>query len=205
MGIANFDADDVLVGGGNLLYAPKGTTLPDETTVDVNDFASWPSGWIHLGYTGDAPTFNYTYDVFEVPAEQSLSPIKRKKNSEALTISTNLLQFDGDHLALATGGTNTDTAAGASQKAYSRVVGGGDTSLDEYMFALEGQREDANGDLQPVRFFVYRATIRANGDIAFAKAAATAIPVQIEALNDDTKSAGSNLYEAHIVTAPATS
>lgn len=203
MGIENYSAIDVIVGAANLLYAPTGTTLPDETTVVHNDFANWPAGWIHLGYTEDPPTFNYTYDVFQVEAQQSTAALKRSKTSEALVISTNLLQFDGDHLALATGGTNVTTAAAAGQKGFDRVTTGGGTSLTEYMFALESYREDVNGDLQPVRVFLYRGTITANGDIAFAKAAATTIPVQITGLLDDTKAVGAQLMEAIIVTAPA--
>jgi hypothetical protein len=199
MGVENFDSDDVFVGAANILYAPLGTTLPDETTVDVNDFASWPSGWVHLGYTSEGPAFNYSYEVFAVEAQQATAPLRRKKTSETLTLTAGLLQFDADHLALITGGTVTSTAAGGSQKPYDKAVGGGEVELPEYMFAVESTRPDTDGDLQPFRFFVFKANITASGDISFAKNAATALPVTINALIDDDKAVGSQLYEAHFV------
>lgn len=205
MGVENFDSDDVLVGAANLLYAPLGTSLPDETSVDVNDFADWPSGWIHLGYTSEGPSFTYSYDVFAVEAQQATAPLRRKKTSETLTITASLLQFDANHLALITSGDVTSTAAGASQKQYDKVVGGGEVELPEYMFAIESTRPDGDGDLQPFRFFIFKGNITANGDISFAKDAATAIPVIINALIDDDKAVGAQLYEAHFVLADATS
>lgn len=205
MGVENFDSDDVFVGAANLLYAPLGTSLPDETSVAVNAFASWPSGWVHLGYTAEGPAFSYSYDVFAVEAQQATAPLRRKKTTENITISASLLQFDAAHLALVTGGSVTSTAAGAGQKQYDKAVGGGEVELPEYMFAIESTRPDADGDLQPFRFFLWKGNITANGDISFAKTAATSIPVQISGLIDDDKAVGAQLYEAHFVLADATS
>lgn len=205
MGVENFNSDDVFVGAANLLYAPLGTSLPDETSVDVNDFTDWPSGWIHLGYTSDGPAFNYGYETFEVQAQQATTPLRRKKTTETLTITAGLLQYSAEHLALITNGTVTSTAAGASQKAYKKVVGGGSVELPEWMFAIEGAQLDDDGDLQPYRFFVLKANITSNGETTFAKDGATVLPVIINALLDDDKAVGEQLYEAHFVTADATS
>jgi hypothetical protein len=202
--MASYSSDSVLVAEAAVLYAPLNTALPDETTVAWNTFAGW-TGWTMLGYTTQASTFSYSYDVFEVDVQQSLAPIKRRKTSETATISTALAQFEGEILALVLSGTNTNTAAGASQKGWSRVVTGGDPALDEYMFALEGWREDSGGNKQPVRIFVYRGTITVNGDIPFDKNAVTSVPVTINALADAGKSVGAQLMEIHIVTAPASS
>lgn len=203
MGVENFEADDVFAGAANLLYAPLGTSLPDETTVDVNDFASWPSGWVHLGYTAEGPAFTYSYETFEVEAQQATAPLRRKKTTETATITASLLQFSAEHLALVTGGSVTSTAAGVGQKGYKKVVGGGEVDLTEYMFAIESTRADDNGDLQPFRFFLWKGTITANGDINFAKNAATALPVTISGLTDSDKAVGAQLYESHFVLAPA--
>jgi hypothetical protein len=200
----NFSADDVIVGEGNLLYAPLGTALPDETTVGYGAYDSWTS-WIHFGYTTEPITFNYSYDEFSVEVQQSLAPIKRRKTTESMVISTTLAQFTGDILALVTGGTNTDTAAGASQKGFSRVTTGGSSNIAEYMVAVEGYRIDDVGTQQPVRVFLYKATITASGDMPFDKAGVTGLPVTITGLTDPDRAVGSNLYEAQIVTAPATS
>lgn len=201
----NFSTSDILVTAANILYAPLGTTLPDETTVAVNDFDSWPSGWVHLGYTASPARTTYTYDVFELEVEQSTSPAIQRKTNERAVTDIALSQFNGINLALLTDGTATDTAAGASQKAFTKVVTGGSPNLKEYMFALEGYRPDADGDPQPVRIFFYRGTIRVNGSIEFAKGAGTNLPAQITALTDSTKTVGEQLMEAHIVTDKASS
>lgn len=205
MGVENFNSDDVFAGAANILYAPLDTALPDETTVEANDFANWPSGWVHLGYTSEGPSFTYSYETFEVEAQQATAPLRRKKTTETATITASLLQFSAEHLALITGGTVTTTAAGAGQKGYKSVSGGGEVELDEYMFAIESTRPDDDGDLQPFRFFLWKGTITANGDINFAKNAATAIPVTIAGLTDSDKAVGSQLYTAHFVLADATS
>lgn len=201
----NFSTSDILVTAANILYAPLATALPDETTVAANDFDAWPSGWVHLGYTATPASTSYTYDVFELGVEQSTSPIIQRKTNERAITDVALSQFSAENLALLTDGTVTTTAAGASQKAYKKVVTGGSPNLKEYMFALEGIRPDANGVSQPIRIFFYRGTIRLNGSIEFAKGAGTNIPAQITALADPTKAVGAQLMEAHIVTNPATS
>ena len=204
-----YSADDVIVSEASVLYAPTGTTIPDETSVAWYDnggtFSNW-TGWTLLGYTTTPTTLGYSYDLFEVDVQQSTVPIKRRKTSESLVIGTTLAQFDGDILALVLGGTNTDTAAGASQKAFSQVVAGGDTNLSEYMFAIEGYRpSNSTGTKQPVRVFVYKATINVNGDIPFDKAGTTQIPVQINALADTSKAIGQQLVRIDIVTDDASS
>lgn len=202
---ANFSSSDVLVTAANILYAPLATALPDETTVAWNTFSGWPSGWTHLGYTATPARISYTYDTFELSVEQSTSPIIQRKTNERATISIELSQFDEINLALLTDGTASTVAAGASQKGWSKVVTGGSTNLKEYAFALEGYRPDAAGNAQPIRLFLYRAAIRVNGDIQFAKAAGTTLPAQITGLLDSGKAVGAQLLEVHIVKAAATS
>lgn len=202
MGVSNFDSDDVLVGEANLIYAPVGTTKPSDSTVAWNDYASWPSGWQHAGYTETGPNFNYSYEIFEVFAQQSGAALKRRKTKETLVISANLLQFEAIYIALATGGTVTHTAAGVGQKEVDKIVGGGSSVLTEYMFAWESYREDDSGNLQPVRMFLPRATITQNGETTNARNGAKMIPVQIQALLDSSLSVGQQLYDMRIITNP---
>ncbi len=200
--MASYTSDSVLVAEAAILYAPTGTSLPDETSVAWNTFGSW-TGWTMLGYTTQPTTLTYNYDLFQVDVQQSLAPIKQRKTNESVVIGSALAQFEGALLALVLGGSNSDTAAGVGQKAFSRVVAGGDPAMTERMFAIEGWRE-VSGVKQPVRVFIYRGTISANGDIPFDKNAVTAIPITITGLGDSTKSAGQNLLEIQIVTAAAT-
>lgn len=202
--MASYTSDSVLVAEAAILYAPTGTALPDETSVAWNTFGSW-TGWAMLGYTSAPTTFTYNYETFSVDVQQSLAPIKQRKTSESVVIASSLAQFEGPLIALALSGTNASTAAGASQKAFDRITTGGDPALTERMFAIEGWRQDSVGTKQPVRVFVYRGTITANGGIPFDKNAVTAIPISITGLGDSTKAIGANLLEIHIVTAPATS
>ena len=204
MADVNFTSNDVLVAEANILYAPKGTAFPDETTVAWNDFAAWDAAWKHLGYTAESSRIGYNYDIFELEVEQTTQPVIQRKVRERFTLDFVLAQFQGESLALVTGGTATDTPAGVSQKGFTKVVAGGDTNLNEYLFAIEGYRPDTNGDKQPVRIFVHRTTIRLNGNIQFSKNAGTTVPVQIAGLADTSKPVGQQLFEAHLITAPAT-
>jgi hypothetical protein len=200
MATVAFSSTDVLLTAANVLYAPMATALPDETTVAYNTLTGWAAAWVHLGYTATPAQITYSYDVTELFVEQSTAPILQRKNNERVTIDIELSQFSGTNLALLFAGTNTATAAGASQKAFSQVVSGGDPVLDEYMFALEGVRPDAAGIDQPVRVFIHRGTIRASGAIQFAKAGGTTLPAQITGLLKSSLAVGSQLMEIHIVT-----
>lgn len=203
-----FNSDDVLVTPANVLYAPVGTALPDESTVEYNAdsgaYTSW-TGWTLLGYTTAPTSFTYGYETFDVEVQQSAAPIKSSKTNETLTLSFTLAQFDADILALVLDGTANDTAAGPGQKAFSQVDAGGDTQLSEYMFAVEAYRtEPSTGIKQPVRIFVYRGSLSVNGDISFDKGGVTQVPCQVTALADSTKPVGSQLVSVQIITGGAT-
>lgn len=202
--MASYSSSKIMTAEAAVLYAPLATALPDETTVAWNTFAGW-TGWTMMGYTTQPAAINYTYDVFEVDVQQSLAPVRRRKTNERVQITTALAQLEGANLALVYSGTLTSTGAGAGQKAWDRIQFGGDPALDEYMVALEGWLEDTNGDKQPVRYFLYVATITQNGDWVFDKNNVAALPIQIAALGDSSKAAGVNLAEIHVVTAPASS
>jgi hypothetical protein len=202
--MASYSSSSVLVAEAAVLTAPLGTALPDETSVAWNTFGSW-TGWTMLGYTNQPTAINYSYDLFQVDVQQSLSPIKSRKTNERVTFKTSLAQFEGALLAIALQGSNSDTAAGASQKAFSEVVMGGDPAMTERMFALEGWREDSAGTKQPVRVFAYRTIVSADGDIVWDKAAVTGIPITATGMADTTKSIGQQLLKIHVITAPASS
>lgn len=199
----NFNTNDILIAEANLLYAPTGTALPDETTVAWNTYDSW-TDWVHLGYTDSVSNVTYSYNEMAYTPEQALSPVVRRKIDETMEFSFSLSQLSAAHLALLTSGTATATAAGASQKGFTEVVAGGDTQITQYMFALEGYRIDSAGDKQPVRLFVHKASIMLNGQIPFGKSAAATVPVTVKADTDATQTVGEQLFVAHFVTAPAT-
>jgi hypothetical protein len=201
----SYSSEDIIVSEAHVLTAPLGTTLPDETSVEYNDFADWPAGWELLGYTTTPVSANRGYDTFFVEVQQTNARLKGRKINETLTLEFSLAQLEGSNLELAWHGTATDTAAGVGQKAWTRVVGGGDTVLPEAMFAVEGYRVDDDDVAQPVRLFLYRATAAASGATAFDKNGVSVIPTTVEAFADTSKAVGAQVYEWHIVTGGATS
>lgn len=205
MGIANYDSDRVAMSEGNAIIAPRGTTYPSDSTVTINDYANWPSGWRHLGHTESGPNFNYTFEVAEARSQQSGGPLKRRKVNELLTTTLNLMQWNAEHVAYATGGTVTTTAAGAGQKAVEKVVWGGESQMDEWLFAIEWYMDDEDGVSQPVRLFLPKVTVRWNGETVLARNGVALLPLQVEALIDDELAAGAQLADLRIITDNATS
>jgi hypothetical protein len=116
-----------------------------------------------------------------------------------------LAEFTGANLALVLDGSNTDTAAGAAQKAYSDIKMGGDFDIGEKTWAFEGYRVDAAGTKQPVRVHILKGTAKFNGNLQFAKGAAVGIPLQIQALTKTDGTLGQRLMNILVVTAPASS
>lgn len=191
---------DIILGVGTLYYAPTGTANPDETSVGYG--TAW-SSWTSLGTTLDALTLNYADTLKDVRVQQKLGVIKRFRTEVGITAKTKLAEHTGAILALLTGGTNTDTAAGASQKAFSQVTAGDDPAIDEYKFGFETYRVDSAGTKQPVRYFFHKGHIRIDGDVNFDRENETGVPVVIEVLEDTSQSAGSEFMVVDIVTAPA--
>lgn len=200
----SYSVSDILVSHAALLYALPAASLPDETSIAFNAYASW-TGWTLLGYTDEPAVVTLDVETLQLKVEQALAAVREVVTSEALTIKSKLVQFDGALLAILTRGTNTNTAAGAAQKAYSEMAFGGNPQLTEYQFALEGYRVDSAGTKQPVRIFINKGVITAMGDIGFDKANIVGVPFEIHALANTSLSDGVNLAKMHIVTAPASS
>jgi len=194
---------DILLSPATIWYAPVGEALPDETTIAYGE--AWGGNWDQFALTKTPVTLNRDVSTFDVFVEQTTVPLRRAITEEKMTIETQLAEFMGDALALVMGGTNTATAAGAGQVAYEKVVAGGEWTLPERAWGIEGKYIDADGDQFPVRLFLYRATVKLGGELSFQKGDYVGIPVQIEALGDTSKAIGAQLIEIHRVTAAATS
>ena len=197
------DYTNIIVGPATVWKAPVGEALPDETSVDYGD--AWGGNWEKIGYTKTPVSFNYQTEVFEVEVEQVTGVIKQTRIKEVATIETVLAELIGSNMALVTDGTLTETAAGASQAAYDKVVAGGDPTISEYAWGFEGEFVNASGVSFPIRFFLYRGSAIMNGALTFAKADYPGIPIQIKGMNDTAKAKGAQIYEFHRVTAAATS
>lgn len=193
---------DILLSPASIWHAPVGEDLPDETAIEYGD--EWGGDWEQFALTKTAVTMNRNVTTFDVMVEQTTVPLRRATTEEKMTIETQLAEFTGDALALTMGGTNTVTAPGATQAGFERVVAGGEWSLPERAWGIEGKYVDPDGNAFPVRLFLYRATVKLGGELSFQKGDYVGIPIQIEALGDTSKPIGEQLCEIHRITAAAT-
>ncbi|MCB8988082.1 MAG: hypothetical protein H6661_10085 [Ardenticatenaceae bacterium] len=194
---------DILIGPATIWYAPVGEALPDPNTVNYGD--DWGGNWEKMALTKEPVTANRDVSAFDVMVEQSTLPVKRGVTEEKVTIETILAEFLAASLKLAMEGTVTTTVAGAGQVGMDEIEGGGQTTLSEYAWGIEGKYIDASGNIFPVRVFIYRGTAVLNGELQFAKGDSTGIPLRIETLGDLSKVVGKQLWKIQKVTAAATS
>jgi hypothetical protein len=194
--------EDIVLGAGSLWYAPVATANPDETTVAYG--AAWGGSWASFGDTLTPVVFTPNEVRKGVKTQQSLGPRKRYRTAMEPTVKTTLAELTGANLALVLGGTNTTTAAGASQKGFSAVDVGHDVVVDTYKFGFETLRVDSAGVSQPVRYFFHIGDIMIDGDSAFDKENETGVPVLITVHQDTSQAVGEQFMKIEIVTAAAT-
>jgi len=192
---------DIIVTSARLWRAPVGTTLPADTlAVD----AAWPAGWIDVGYTLEPVKASYTFDVLDVMVQQEMGAVKRIRVKEALKLATVLAELTAANLALAFAGDAATVAPTATTPGYEEFSVGGTYELPESAWGLEGSYVDEDGELRPIRVFVWRATAAAGGELAFNREAVAGVPLEVSALHDRTKAKGKRLMIARRVTEDAT-
>src|SRR3990172_4612490 len=167
--------EDIILGAGKLYYAAVGATDPDETSVAYD--GSWGGSWTSLGNTLGPARVTIEEDRKKVFVEQRLGPVKSRRTRQEAMIRTILAEHTGVNLALLWGGANTDTAAGASQKAYSEILAGGQPVPLEKRIGLETVYVDSSGNKLPVRYFFHICTVQPDGELAIDKANETGIPI----------------------------
>ncbi len=194
---------DILITPARVYKAPVGEALPDESTIDYDE--AWGGNWVDVGYTLQPLSMSYDRTLFDLMVEQVNGSVKRRVTDEKLMFETVLAEATPTNIQFGIGGSVTTTAAGTSQVAYQELKAGGGLTLDELAWGFEGFYENATGVKFPVRLFVYKANAILNGPLTFAKAAAAGVPLQIQALNDTTKTIGQQKISIQRVTAVATS
>jgi len=183
---------------GNLLkskatmwIAAYGEAQPDETDIDAGE--AWGGNWTKVGWTKAPLAFRYTADTSDLHIEQALGAVARRKIGESAEFETVLAEATALSIAYAAGmasGDVTETAAGASQKAYEEIEIGNEVILDDYAVGFEGITYDSSGAEQPVRVFFTKANVVINGELAFSQKDDdyTGVPVQVRALADSGNS-----------------
>ncbi|MEU6376816.1 phage tail protein [Streptomyces sp. NPDC046909] len=83
------DADNVRVAlNGSIYLAPVGTTGPADLT------AAWGAAWVDLGFlSDDGVSMEYSTDVEDINAWQSLSPVRRVLTSVDMTLGFTALEL----------------------------------------------------------------------------------------------------------------
>ena len=184
-----------------LYYAPLGTTLPADTLAAGG---TWPVGWVRLGYTSAPLVAAYNFETKAPEIQEAMGPVKRKKVSEELTLETTMAELGFVSLPKIWGGSTVVTAPGVGQVGKETYKVGGASQVPVLMWGFEGEQEDDNGLVFPVRGFLHRGTGEEGGELEFSKEDWLGIPFKISALEDMSKPKGERLLQMVRVTAPAT-
>lgn len=130
---------NVIIGKANWYYAPTGTTLPDEETVDLDE--AWPAGWVGAFFTQDGVSMEENKNIEEQRVEELADPVTIGLDSRTLTIGLNVAEdnIDAEKLAFG-GGTITTTAAASGQIGKKELVLS--NTLDTVMVGVEGRNPE---------------------------------------------------------------
>lgn len=194
---------DILLTGSKVWYGPVGEAFPDETSIAWN--AAWGGNWVYAGPLAVPLTLSYSETRTDAEQQDALSSVKDWRTDERHMLRSELREVTGTGLALLMGATNTDTAAGGSQKAYSRIVGGGEAIVTQYAVGFEGWRPDSDGTRQPIRLLYYKSSFMFDRGFTKSKdGAPLSLPFMVKTFSDPSKAIGQQLFEWHIVTGPTT-
>lgn len=194
------DVGAITMSNATLFYAPLGTTLPaDNLAVG----AAWPVGWVVYGLTSAPLVLAYSYETKAPEIQEAMGAVKRKKISEEVTLETTMAQLDFAGLPSTWGGTNTVVAAGVGQVGKETFKIGGAAQLPIRMWGFEAEQEDEEGNVFPVRGFVWKATGEEGGELEFSREEYSGIPLKLSALEDLSKPKGERLLQLVRVTEAA--
>lgn len=193
---------DIIVTPCRILYSDPGTTLPADT---VAAGGNWPAGWTQLGYTNTPLSIELKREKTKFDIQESLGAVGSAVKSEELNIETTLAELNLAELALAWGGTFSQTPAGAGQPAKDELIGGDDHRSTVKQWGFEGDYVSAAGNTHPVRLFIWRGESEFGGKLEFGKTDPTGNTLRIEAQEDMTKTRGQRMFKFVKITAPAAS
>lgn len=193
---------DLIMGPVVVWRAPVGETAPDENSVAYG--VAWGGNWVTFGYTKAPLSWLPEFETFEAFVQEFLEPVKRRRILAKVTLETTLAQLTADNVAMTTGGTVTDTAAGAAQVQKEELEAGNNAVMTEYAWGFEGEYRKDDGTQFPIRFFLWKGTAVLSGALEFGKTEYPGIPLRIEGLADASKSAGKTMFKLQKVLAPHT-
>lgn len=191
---------DIVVTPAALWVGTLVAALPADTLAVG---AAWPAGWTKVGFTKESVKLAYEFDDLEIEIQQSLGPVDSVRIKEGAKFETVLAELAADAIALGWDGTVTQTPAGVGQPGKEELPIGGTATLTKRQWGIEGSYRDEDGALFPIRVFIWKGVATAGGELEFAKADYTGVPLQVKALADMTKAAGSRLFKLQKILEPA--
>ena len=162
------NADNVRVGlNGNIYMAPKGTTAP--TDLDT----AWAAGWLDLGYMSeDGVSLEFSTDVQDINAWQSLSPVRRVLTSVDMTMGFTAIELKKQTVTLYfPGATMTDVSGTVHSLAIPAAPG-----PQEFAFGLEW----IDGSIKN-RLIIARGEVTERGAITVGRSDAVGLEMTVSA------------------------
>jgi hypothetical protein len=92
---------NVTTGPGTLYYAPLGTVEP------VTRVATWPAGWVPVGYTAEGHSFSSSLSIDDVEVAELLDPVRRVTTKRDTKVAFAMAEITLAHLKLLLNGGTT--------------------------------------------------------------------------------------------------
>ena len=196
--------NNIIIGPGKIYrHASPNTDLPDESTVEFGD--PWLNGWEAVGLLmrGSGVQMRHSVTMHEVMAEEYVMGLKRVPTQRQIAFAFTLLEYNVANLQMVfPDSVLVDTAAGVGQKGFSDLIIAAGQDNPSYCIGMEAfRKDDAGGEIQPVRWRIYEASVEPDGETPFAQGGESVIPVVCHALHEDMSK---KVCQLHYVTADVT-
>lgn len=195
--MANPNVFNIIKSNAIIYVGPVGEAPPD-----ANHAAglAWPGNWQRVGFTKEAVTLKYEDTRTSIEVEEVLAKIDEIRTSEMVQAETVLAELTGDYLHLLVGGELDKV------ESLEKLEVGNEVRVDKKAWGFEGVRFDETDQARPVRFIIYRASAKLNGDLQFSKHEDdyTGVPLHVEGMADMAHS-GKVFEFQRVATAPTPS
>ncbi|WP_326728965.1 hypothetical protein [Streptomyces phaeochromogenes] len=162
------DADNVRAAlNGSIYMAPKGTTAPADLDTP------WAAAWVDLGFlSDDGVAMEYSTDVEDINAWQSLSPVRRILTSVDMTLGFTAIELKARTITAYFPSSTITEVSGTVRRLDIPAA----PSPDEYAFGLEW----IDGEVKN-RLVIPRGEITERGAITFGRSAAVGLEMTVSA------------------------
>lgn len=162
------DADNVRAAlNGSIFMAPKGTTAPADL------LTPWDAAWVDLGFmSDDGVSMEYSTDVEDINAWQSLSPVRRILTSVDMTLGFTAIELKARTLTAYFPGSTITEVSGTVRRLDIPAAPG----PQEFAFGLEW----FDGDIIN-RLVIPRGEITDRGAISLGRSSAVGLEMTVSA------------------------